>query len=105
MEHDSGLKLPTLKVDGGMVASEPLMQFQADMLGRDVIRPVVTETTALGAAYAAGLAVGVWPNIDALRSQWQEAQRWRPAMTPARREACQRAWGRAVARSFEWVET
>jgi glycerol kinase len=105
MEQDSGLTLPTLKVDGGMVASGPLMQFQADMLGRDVICPEVTETTALGAAYAAGLAVGVWADTDALRAQWCEAQRWRPTMADDRRAACQRAWSRALRRSFGWAET
>jgi glycerol kinase len=104
MERDAGVSLTTLKVDGGMVASEPLMQFQADMLGRDVVRPVVAETTALGAAYAAGLAVGVWPGTAALRAQWQEQARWVPRMPAARREGYRRDWARAVERSFGWVE-
>jgi glycerol kinase len=87
-----------------MVASEPLMQFQADILGRDVVRPVVAETTALGAAYAAGLAVGVWPDTKALRAQWQEQARWVASMPAERRAALRRDWGRAVERSFGWVE-
>jgi glycerol kinase len=104
MEADSGVSLSTLKVDGGMVASEPLMQFQADILGRDVVRPVVAETTALGAAYAAGLAVGVWPGTEALRAQWQEQGRWVPAMSDERRARLRLDWGRAVERSLGWVE-
>jgi glycerol kinase len=104
MEADSGVSLSTLKVDGGMVASEPLMQFQADMLGRDVVRPVVAETTALGAAYAAGLAVGVWPGTEELRAQWQEQGRWVPAMQADRRARLRLDWGRAVERSLGWVE-
>jgi glycerol kinase len=103
MEQDAGITLTTLKVDGGMVASEPLMQFQADILGRDVLRPVVAETTALGAAYAAGLAVGVWKNTDALREHWQEQKRWHPEMAAERRAALQQDWGRAVERSLGWA--
>jgi glycerol kinase len=104
MEQDFGQALTTLKVDGGMVASAPLMQVQADLLDRDVIRPAVTETTALGAAYAAGLAAGVWPDTDTLRAQWREAQRWRPAMTASRRADERSAWTRAVERSLGWVD-
>jgi glycerol kinase len=104
MEQDSGLPLAHLKVDGGMVASAPLMQFQADMLGRDVIRPAVTETTALGAAYAAGLAACVWPDTDALRTQWQEARRWRPTMDAATQAKLRQNWLRAVERSFDWAK-
>jgi glycerol kinase len=104
MEKDAGLELASLKVDGGMVASEPLMQFQADMLGRDVIRPETTETTALGAAFAAGLAAGVWADTDSLRALWQEGKRWTPNMDVARREEYRRGWGRAVERSFGWEE-
>jgi len=104
MEQDFGQALTTLKVDGGMVASAPLMQVQADLLDRDVIRPAVTETTALGAAYAAGLAAGVWPDTDTLRAQWREAQRWRPTMTAERRGDERRAWARALERSLGWVD-
>jgi glycerol kinase len=103
MEQDSGLPLRVLKVDGGMVASEPLMQFQADMLGRDVIRPEITETTALGAAYAAGLAAGLWPDLASLSAQWHEARRWRPAMPAPRRAEHHRDWRRALDRSLGWI--
>ena len=104
MEADSGVKLTALKVDGGMVASDVLMQFQADMLGRDVVRPVVAETTALGAAYAAGLAVGVWPDTAALAGQWREARRWVPGMAPEAVARHRVGWRRAVERSLGWVE-
>jgi len=103
MERDFDSPLSSLKVDGGMVASDPLMQCQADLLDRDVIRPEVTETTALGAAYAAGLAAGVWPTTDTLRAQWREGQRWRPGMAAERREKSRRDWARAVERSLGWV--
>jgi glycerol kinase len=102
MEKDAALELASLKVDGGMVASEPLMQFQADMLGRDVIRPEITETTALGAAFAAGLAAGVWADTDTLRGLWREELRWTPNMAVARREEYRRRWARAVERSLGW---
>ena len=80
MEQDSGVQLTALKVDGGMVHNSLLMQFQADILGVPVVRPVVAETTALGAAYAAGLAVGYWSNLDDLRRNWQVDRTWQPAM-------------------------
>src|SRR6185312_4695347 len=80
MRADSGVELTELKVDGGMVANDLLMQFQADLLGVDVVRPVVTETTALGAAYAAGLAVGFWESTDELAANWAEDTRWSPRM-------------------------
>ncbi len=96
--------LTSLKVDGGMVKNNLLMQFQADILDVPVIRPKVSETTALGAAYAAGLAVGYWQNIDDLRANWQADQTWQPAMTNADRERLYHLWKKAVTRTFDWVE-
>jgi glycerol kinase len=93
-----------LKVDGGMTADELLMQFQADVLGVPVIRPKVTETTALGAAFAAGLAVGFWSDQDELRERWAEDKRWEPQMDEERREREYRQWKKAVERSFNWVD-
>ena len=104
MRADSGMGLESLKVDGGMVANDLLMQFQADILGLPVIRPQVTETTVLGAAYAAGLAVGYWPNPDALRANWQEEARFEPQMEEAERERLYASWRKAVSKSFDWVE-
>jgi len=104
MEADSGISLKSLKVDGGMVYNDTLMQFQADILGVPVIRPKVAETTALGAAYAAGLATGVWGSLDELRQNWAVGRTWEPAMDPARRDALSHDWKRAVTRSFGWVE-
>jgi glycerol kinase len=104
MQADSGIALSSLKVDGGMVANALLMQFQADILDAPVTRPKVTETTALGAAYAAGLAVGFWRNADDLRANWAIDRTWTPAMTPERREHHYRCWKKAVARSFGWVD-
>ncbi|MCP9625356.1 FGGY-family carbohydrate kinase, partial [Nocardia otitidiscaviarum] len=104
MNADSGVALTSLKVDGGMVVNELLMQFQADILGVEVIRPVVAETTALGAAYAAGLAVGFWESEDAIRTNWAEDKRWRPALDETRREAEYRNWKKAVTKTFDWVE-
>jgi glycerol kinase len=100
----AGLSLSALKVDGGMVFNELLMQFQADMLGVPVIRPLVAETTALGAAYAAGLAVGVWPNVEALRANWGEDRRWTPQMPEAERARLYVGWQKAVTRTFDWAE-
>lgn len=100
---DSGVELAALKVDGGMVANELLMQFQADILDVPVVRPAVAETTALGAAYAAGLAVGFWPNFDALRANWSISQTWDPAMDDQRRSDEFVAWKKAVTRTFDWV--
>jgi glycerol kinase len=93
-----------LKVDGGMTANELLMQFQADVLGVPVVRPAVTQTTALGAAFAAGLAVGFWADQDELRERWSEDKRWEPQMDEDRREREYRQWKKAVTRSFDWVE-
>jgi glycerol kinase len=104
MNADSGVALTTLKVDGGMVGNELLMQFQADVLGVPVIRPKVAETTALGAAYAAGLAVGFWRSVDQLRANWVRDREWRPTMDPARREKEYALWKKAVTRTFDWVE-
>jgi glycerol kinase len=103
MNADSGVDLTELKVDGGMVANQLLMQFQADILGVPVIRPKVAETTALGAAYAAGLAVGVWDSLDELRSNWGEGGRWEPAMDEVDREATYARWKKAVERTLDWV--
>ena len=99
----AGVALSELRVDGGMTANELLMQFQADVLGVPVIRPRVTETTALGAAYAAGLAVGFWSDRDELRERWAEDRRWEPAMDPERREREYARWKKAVQRSLDWV--
>ena len=104
MEKDSGIRLKTLKVDGGMVFNELLMQFQADLLNVPVIRPKVAETTALGAAYAAGLAVGFWKNSDELRLNWGQDKEWKPRMAAARRERLYAGWKKAVSRTFDWVE-
>ncbi len=104
MEKDSGVRLTALKVDGGMVFNELLMQFQADILGVPVIRPVVAETTALGAAYAAGLAVGFWENLDDLRKNWAVDKVWEPKMDPETRERLYKGWLKAVERTFGWVE-
>ncbi|MQA61699.1 MAG: glycerol kinase GlpK [Actinophytocola sp.] len=104
MNADSGVALTELKADGGMVVNELLMQFQADILDVPVIRPVVNETTALGAAYAAGLAVGFWASEDDIRRNWAEDKRWEPSMDPERREHEYRSWRKAVTKTFGWVE-
>ena len=105
MEADSGVPLVTLKVDGGMVLNDTLMQFQSDILGVPVIRPKVIETTALGAAYAAGLAVGFWATQDDIRANWAEGKRWEPQMSEAERERLYARWRQAVTRTFDWVES
>ena len=104
MEKDTGIKLASLKVDGGMVKNELLMQFQSDILNVPVIRPTITETTALGAAYAAGLAVGVWKNQEVLRKYWQEDRVWEPMMEEGERARQYKGRKKAVIRSFDWVE-
>lgn len=104
MVADSGVALAALKVDGGMVQNDILMQFQADVLGVDVVRPKVAETTSLGAAYAAGLAVGYWQNTDEMRTNWGEDQRWHPAPDDAARTTLYNQWKKAVTRTFDWVE-
>ncbi|HEX2425384.1 MAG TPA: glycerol kinase GlpK [Actinomycetota bacterium] len=103
MEADSGVKLKELKVDGGMVYNDLLMQFQADVLGVPVIRPMVAETTALGAAYAAGLAVGFWNSYEDLRQNWGKDKDWSPKMDAAEREREYGQWKKAVTRTFDWV--
>jgi glycerol kinase len=104
MHADSGVTLTGLKVDGGMVYNELLMQFQADVLGVPVIRPTVAETTALGAAYAAGLAVGFWKEVEDLRANWGKDKEWDPKMDRAEVEKEYKQWKKAVTRTFDWVE-
>jgi glycerol kinase len=104
MEKDSGVALEVLKVDGGVTANELCMQIQADILGVPVSRPVVAETTALGACYAAGLAVGFWKNTDELRENWNEAKRWSPEWDDAQRDAGYSQWQKAVTRTLDWVD-
>jgi glycerol kinase len=103
MEKDSNARLTALKVDGGMVFNELLMQFQADILNAPVIRPKVTETSALGAAYAAGLAVGYWINNDELRKNWRQDKTWEPSMPAEKRETLYAGWKKAVTRTFNWA--
>lgn len=104
MERDSGVQLKALKADGGMVVNDLLMQFQADILGVPVQRPKVAETTALGAAYAAGLAAGFWKSTDDLRQNWQIERSWQPKMDAEQRDALYRGWLKAVDRTLNWVE-
>ncbi|WP_241472234.1 glycerol kinase GlpK [Mycolicibacterium neoaurum] len=104
MEADSGVHLDVLKVDGGITANSLCMQIQADVLGVDVVKPVVAETTALGAAYAAGLAVGFWDNPDDLRANWQEGQRWSPQWSEQQRDDGYAGWQKAVKRTLDWVD-
>ncbi|HEY2495666.1 MAG TPA: glycerol kinase GlpK [Candidatus Angelobacter sp.] len=104
MEKDSGIRLEILRADGGMVANNLLMQFQADILGRPVVAPSIHETTSLGAAYAAGLAVGFFSTMEALCTQWSAEKTWKPAMEQARREQMYRQWKKAVTRSFDWTD-
>src|SRR4029450_10691593 len=104
MNADSGVELTSLKVDGGMVHNETLMQFQADVLGVPVIRPKVAETTSLGAAYAAGLAVGFWKEVEDLRANWGKDKEWQPQMDAAQRDKEYGLWKKAVTRTFDWVE-
>jgi glycerol kinase len=104
MNADSGVRLNDLRVDGGMTANSLLMQVQADVLGVPVVRPRIAETTALGAAYAAGLAVGFWADADELRTHWQRDAEWRPRLDAETREREYRAWRKAVERTFGWVD-
>jgi glycerol kinase len=104
MVTDSGLRLQILKVDGGATANDLLMQLQADILGVSVVRPVVAETTALGAAYAAGLAVGVWTDLESLRRHWRADRQWEPRWSEDQREEAFRGWQKAVDRSLGWME-
>jgi glycerol kinase len=105
MERDSGIKLDSLRVDGGMVENSLLMQFQADILNRPVVRPVIKETTALGAAYAAGLAVGFYKSVEDLRANWSVDHTWQPNLELDKREEMYRLWKKAVTRSFDWVDS
>lgn len=104
MEADSGVHLEVLKVDGGITANDLCMQIQSDVLGVDVVKPVVAETTALGAAYAAGLATGFWANPDDLRANWQEGKRWSPTWSEEQRSAGYAGWQKAVQRTLDWVD-
>ncbi|MGD0498494.1 MAG: glycerol kinase GlpK [Bryobacteraceae bacterium] len=105
MEKDAGIAVGILRADGGMVENDLLMQFQADILNRRVVRPGVKETTALGAACAAGLAVGFFKDLEDLKSHWSIERTWTPAMDPAQRDAMYKYWKKAVTRSFDWLET
>jgi glycerol kinase len=98
------VELTELKVDGGMIANELLMQFQADQLGVPVVRPVVAETTALGAAYAAGIAVGFWKGEADVEANWAEDRRWEPVAEEVERERLYRSWKKAVTKTFDWVD-
>ncbi|MDP9800594.1 glycerol kinase [Arcanobacterium wilhelmae] len=104
MNKDSGVPLKELRVDGGMTADDTLMQFQADILGVEVVLPEVAETTALGAAYAAGIAVGFWSGEEDVTNNWNEAKRWSPTMEADERERQLRLWKKAVTRTFDWVD-
>ena len=104
MEQDSGIRLEELRVDGGMVANNLMMQFQADILDRPVVLPSTKETTSLGAAYAAGLAVGFFSSVNALCSHWSAQKTWKPAMDQTRREQMYKEWKKAVTKSFDWLE-
>ena len=104
MERDSRIRLDVLRVDGGMVENNLLMQFQADILNRPVVRPANKETTALGAAYAAGLAVGYFRGIEELRANWSVDREWWPSMEDLRRDELYRLWHRAVSKSFDWTD-
>jgi glycerol kinase len=104
MEQDSGIALDVLRVDGGMVDNGLLMQFQADILNRPVVKPLIKETTSLGAAYAAGLAVGFYKNTDDLRARWSVGQTWNPSLEEPKRAEMYRLWKKAVTRSFDWTE-
>ena len=104
MNADAGVPMTELKVDGGMVANQTLMQFQADILDHDVVRPEVAETTALGAAYAAGIAVGFWSGPQEVTANWREGARWSPQLDEPERERQYRCWKKAVTRTFDWVD-
>jgi glycerol kinase len=104
MNKDSGVQLTSLKVDGGMVQNDLLMQFQADILNVPVIRPTVAETTSLGAAYAAGLATGLWSKVEDLRANWGKDKEWDPKMPASRRDTLYKGWLKAVTRTFDWTD-
>jgi glycerol kinase len=104
MEKDAGIPIASLRVDGGMVVNQLLMQFQSDIIGEEVICPKIIETTALGAAYAAGLAVGYWANLDDLRKNWGIAHTWKPAMDSEKRAHYRKQWKKAVTKTFDWED-
>ena len=104
MVADTGIDIRSLKVDGGASANNFLMQFQADILNREVVRPVIRETTALGAAYLAGLTCGIWENTEQIRAQWTLERRFRPSMDREERTALLHRWHRGVERSRDWLE-
>jgi glycerol kinase len=104
MEADAGIPLEQLRIDGGMVVNDLLMQFQSDILDRSVIRPAMRETTALGAAYAAGLACGYYKDTEDLMENWEIDQMWKPQMEPATRDQLYKQWKKAVTRSFDWID-
>ena len=104
MDLDSGVPLRELRVDGGMVRDNTLMQFQADILEVDVVKPKVAETTALGAAYAAGIAVGFWSGEEDVIRNWHEGARWKPEMDPDEVQRTYRLWKKAVSRTLDWVD-
>jgi glycerol kinase len=104
MEKDAGIKISSLRVDGGMVVNETLMQFQSDMVDVPVVCPAMIETTALGAAYAAGLAIGYWEDLDDLKQNWGISHTWKPNIETSKREKLYHYWKKAVTRSFEWEE-
>ena len=101
---DSGVDLTSLEADGGMVVNDLLMQFQADIVDVPVVRPVVVETTALGAAYAAGLAVGFWDDFDELKAKWRVGRSWEPTMSDQERDRLLNLWEKAVERTFGWID-
>ncbi|MBU2452409.1 MAG: glycerol kinase, partial [Proteobacteria bacterium] len=103
MEKDSNIGLKQLKVDGGMVLNEVLMQFQSDILDVPIIRPNVIETTALGAAYAAGLATGFWNSTEELKNNWSESKRWEPSMTGEHQQKLYASWKKAIEKSLNWI--
>ena len=104
MTKDTGITATEQRTDGGMVVNELLMQFQADILDVPVVRPKVIETTALGAAYAAGLATGFWAEVEDLRENWVEDKRWEPKMDAAQRDEYYKYWKKAVTRTFDWFD-
>jgi glycerol kinase len=104
MTADSGVALTQMRVDGGITASELCMQLQADVMGIEIIRPLITETTALGAAYAAGLAIGYWQSIEEVKANWQESKRWKPGKSTQERATGAARWKEAVARTLNWVQ-
>jgi len=104
MEKDSGITLDVLRTDGGMVENELLMQFQADILNKPVVRSSIKETTALGAAYAAGLGIGLFKNVDELYSNWSINRIWTPEMEDRKRESMYQSWKKAVSRTFDWMD-